>query len=268
MKIGVLAVKGSADHTLIAYSLAKFQAEKEEVHLYEFDVVYPKLLTLFPWEGEVIYRRLPQINREKCTLARKCIEACNFRILKEESGRLIHRSAICRGCGMCREVCPSRAISWREVPAGEIGSVHQENITLFGGRLADQQAWEGFLIRQLKEKYPLKGDAAVLKAPLGLGALSLRAIKEAEVFILVSEPYPALEEEISTFGQILQGFGVPGVLLLRTEDVPSSLEKIVQSWGVKIWAIPQVQIEKGKAIYEVFPTSRKILESIWSLGAA
>ncbi len=260
MIIGLLASRGGRGRSPLAYALAKLKAKEEETYLYEFDVAYPRLLDLFPWKGETVYRQLPKIEEQKCTLARKCFDTCRFGAMQEKEGRPWHREALCRGCGMCREVCPSKAISWAKVRAGEIGEAQEGRLILYGGRLDKNQAWEGFLIRQIKERFPVEGKTAVLKAPLGLGALSLRAVKEAEFLLLVTDLHPALEKEISTFGQILQGFGLSGGIILNQESVPKDLEAKIQAWGLKLWAIPKVSFE------EASPSWERIGQEIWSQG--
>ncbi len=268
MIIGILGAQGRVGRTTLAWSLARLLAEKGRVALYENDVAFPKLVSYLPWQGEEVKRKVTEIDPTKCKLVGKCLEACQFGIIKKEGNRLLHRLKLCRGCGSCREVCPEKAIFWKEVVTGELGKAEEGNLVLYAGRLAPEEGWEGYLARKLKETYPVSDDPAVLKAPFGLSAASLRTVKEAEALILITRPHPTLSDEIKTFGEILQGFGLPGGVVVNfSQEIPQEISSLAGSWGLKSWAIPRLKdLLPRKTFFEVAPELRPILEEIVTLG--
>ena len=267
MVIGLLAGRGNVGRTSLSLALARLAAERSKVSLYEYDVVSPKLIPFFPWQAEEVKRRITDIDREKCTLAGKCLEACQFGVIKREGDSVRHRLHLCRGCGACREVCPERAIVWKEVPCGEIGRGEQGNVTLHAARLRPEEGWDGFLTRKLRETFPQQGDA-VLKAPLGLSAPALRTVKDSEAFVLVSTVHPQVEDEVKVFGEIIQGFGVPGAVVLNlSAAVPESVSRLCQSLGLTTFSLPRVEgLAPGRELLAEAPELRPTLEEIIAWG--
>lgn len=51
------------------------------------------------------------INKDKCIFCGKCIKACFYQGLKDDGGT-IEVTEFCKGCGMCRAICPVEAIKF------------------------------------------------------------------------------------------------------------------------------------------------------------
>jgi len=242
MNIALLASRGGIGRTTLAFKLGQLKTKETEVFLYEFDVAYPKLISFFSnWSGQTIKRRVSKVLYDKCKFHQKCFDVCQFGAIKKENDKPIRIISICRGCGVCLDICPEHAIDWEEIVSGEVGEAQIDNLTLYAARLALGQAWEGFLIKKLKESYPIKENKInILKAPLGLGASSLRAVKDANVFILVTNPSVTLEEEIKTFGEIVQGFGITGFVIIRDKDALKDIETLISNLGLYSTSIPWI----------------------------
>ncbi len=266
MNIALLASTGGIGRTTLAFNLAKLKAEDTEVSLYEFDVAYPKLIPFFNnWSGETIKRRVSKVLYDKCKFHQKCFDVCQFGAIKKEDNKPVRVVSICRGCGVCVEVCPDHAIDWEEIVSGEIGQAKTDNLTLYAGRLALGQAWEGFLIRKIKESYPIEDNKAnILKAPSGLGAESLRAVKDANVFVLVTSPSIVLDEEIKTFGEIVQGFGAPGLVIIRDKEVSKEIEKLIYNFALHPTFIPWIPSLKEDSLEEFKSELKALLNTISS----
>ena len=266
MNIALLASTGGIGRSTLAFNLAKLKAEDTEVSLYEFDVAYPKLIPFFNnWSGETIKRRVSKVLYDKCKFHQKCFDVCQFGAIKKENNKPVRVVSICRGCGVCVEVCPDHAIDWEEIVSGEIGQAQTDNLTLYAAKLALGQAWEGFLIRKLKESYPMEGNKLnILKAPLGLGAENLRAVKDSNTFILVTSPSIILDEEIKTFGEIVQGFGVPGFVIIRDKEVSKEIEELISNFGLEPTCIPWIDSLKEGFPKEIETEIQSFLNKILS----
>ncbi len=263
MILGLMATKGNVGRTELTRSLAAYKVERgEDVFVYEFDVSNPKLIEYFPWDSDVVRRQVSKVDVSKCTLAGKCISACRFGAIEKVGEKLVRHPHFCRGCGHCKEVCPQGAIYFDEIEAGEVGSGRADKISFFAARLAPREAWEGLLIKRLKETYPIEGGPAILKAPLGLGAMSLRAVKDASSLYLVTRAHEGVEREINTFGQIVQGFDIPGAVIWRGKEVPEGVQKAAEGYGLKTLVLSVVPELGGTTRQEEEGT----LEEIWNLG--
>ncbi len=266
MVIGILAVKGNIGRSTFIRSLSSFWAKREEVSVYEMDVSNPKLISFYPWNEKTVKRRVSRVDHKKCDLSGRCFEACNFGAILRENGRVTRKPYFCRGCGRCKEVCPKGAIYFEEMESGQIGSGRDENISFFAGRLSSGDAWEGRLIKEIKESYPIEGKNAIFKAPLGLGAMSLRAIKDADTFLLVTSEHQGVKDEINTFGQIVQGFDMPGAVVFIGKRFPEDIRQEIDGHnmtGLFVPFIPElgnaILQEKDPNVQEVFEKTLKLL---------
>ncbi|NPA95891.1 MAG: hypothetical protein GXO58_10750 [Thermodesulfobacteria bacterium] len=269
MIIGLLASKGGVGRTTLARSLAEAATNerKSKCSLYEMDICNPKILSFYDWSGEQVTRKVSKVLHDKCKMVGKCLEACKFGAILKIDDKIGRRTGICRGCGLCRESCPEGAIDWDEKPAGEIGKVEQGDLAVIGGRIAKDDYWEGFLLKKIQDEYPLEPDMdAVIKAPLGLGATAMRAVKLVEAMVLVTTSHPGLEEEISTFGQILQGFGGPGGVVYQGSEAPQSLKEQCDNWGLECLVLPKLEGLEKETLQQRDPALAKELNKIWELG--
>ncbi len=262
MIIGLLASKGNVGRADLAMNLAEVALDQSgnKCSLYEMDICHPKILSKFSWNGSKVTRKVSKVIHEKCKMVGKCLEACKFGAIVKADDKIGRRTGICRGCGLCREVCPEGAIDWEEIEAGEIGRLEDGNLVVVGGRQANDNHWEGFLIKKIQEEYPIDPDQnVIIRAPLGLGATSLRAVKQAEVMVLCTASHPTLEHEVSTFGQIVQGFGIPGAIAFKGSTLPDALNSQAKDFGLETFQIPESDASKDSALKEN-------LTKIWQLG--
>ena len=267
MIVGLLASKGGVGRTTLARSLAEAVTggQQGECSLYELDVCNPKIFSFFSWSGDQVNRRVSKVDNEKCKMVGKCLEACKFGAILKMDDKIGRRTGICRGCGLCREVCPEGAIDWDEIQAGEIGKIKDDKLAIVGGRMAHNDYWEGFLIRKVQQEFPLDPDQhIVVKAPLGLGATALRAVKQAEAMLLVTTTHPSLENEISTFGQIIQGFGVPGGIVLQGSEVTQSVKEHCANLGLECFLVSHLEnFGDDETLQQHDPALAKQLDKIW-----
>lgn len=256
MVIGVLGLAGGVGRTTLAKALAKGL----DAPLYELDVGYPKL-----WpqeeEREPVSWRLSRFERQKCDLCGECVKACQFGSLVEEEGRIRHRSFICYGCGLCKEVCPQKAIVLKEVKVGEIVKGRLEGLTVYAGHLLRRAFLDGVVVKKLKEKYP-PSDKAVLKAPYGLHGEALRTVKEAMGLVLVVGPGENLPQEVKLFGEIVQGLGLPGVVIANRAEGSLGLETLCPTYGLSYaGSVPELPAFEGD-LFGAWPEAQDLVARI------
>ncbi len=257
MVIGVLGLAGGVGRSTLSRALARgFSAP-----LYELDVGYPKLWPQEEEERETVSWRLSRFERKKCDLCGECVKACQFGSLVEEDGRIRHRSFICYGCGLCKEVCPKKAIVLKEVKVAEVVKGRLEGLTVYAGRLLRRAFLDGVVVKKLKEKYPISGEA-ILKAPYGLHGEALRTVKEATGLVLVVGPGENLAQEIRLFGEIVQGLGLPGVVVANWAEGSLGLEALCPTYGLAYaGSVPELPSFEGDLL-EAWPETQTILTKI------
>ncbi len=55
----------------------------------------------------------PQIDLDKCTRCKRCLEYCLFDAITEKSGDIVIDQNVCTGCGGCMAICSDRAIKFQ-----------------------------------------------------------------------------------------------------------------------------------------------------------
>lgn len=249
MRLALLSERGRVGKTSLARAWAEFLAAP----LYELELGLPKLWPQEKETTEEVYWRLSRVDRRLCDLCEECIKNCQFGALLREGEVIKHRGYRCRGCGLCKEVCPQKAISLQKIKIAEIISGKNQAFPVYTARFLRGGTQEGVVWRRLFEKFPL-GEKAVLKAPTGLNGESLQAVKEAEAFLLVTT-LSRFQEEISLFVEMVQGIGLPGAVILNFSDVEEEVRSYAESQGLYwLGTIPSLEIKQPEqSLLAVYP---------------
>ncbi len=261
MRFAVLSQSGAVGKTTLALALAEYL----KAPLYELEVGFPKLWPKDPETLELVTWRLSRFDRRKCDLCEECVKNCQFQALVREGEVIKHRGHRCRGCGLCKEICPRKAISLKEIKLGEVAKGSLGPVSLYAARFLRGGTVEGVLWRRLFERFPPE-EKAVFKAPTGLNGESLQAAKEAEALILVTIPERA-ERELRLFAELVQGTGLPGGVVVsfsETDEFRSQAESLGLFWLGTIPYIPEVST--GKSLLEAWPAAQEMLSRFEGVG--
>ncbi len=112
MIISIASGKGGTGKTTVATNLALCLSNK--VQLLDCDVEEPNAhLFLNPvfQQKEPVFAPVPQIDLEKCTFCKKCMDICRFGALAVLKKDVMTFENLCHSCGGCFEVCPENAVS-------------------------------------------------------------------------------------------------------------------------------------------------------------
>ena len=144
-------------------------------------------------ERRDVVQALPQIDREKCDLCKRCSEVCAYGALAVVGKQVLVFPELCHGCGSCTLNCPTGAI--REVPdvKGVLERGRARGLGFAQGTLEVGAAMPSPAIRQLK-KWVLSGAAngrlVILDGPPGTSCPVVETIRHADFVLLVTEPTP------------------------------------------------------------------------------
>lgn len=237
MKIAVASGKGGTGKTLVAVNLASVLAAERPTMLLDCDVEAPNAhLFLRPElsEREVVAKRVPVVDEDRCTACRACTEACEFGALALIGGRVLVFDELCHGCGRCGLVCPSGAIAEVDHPlgiiergvAGELGFAH--------GRLHIGEAMASPIIRELKRGAPERG-AAILDAPPGTACSVISTLHGVDAVLLVTEPTPFGLHDLRAAVGVVRTLGLPaGVVINRDGIGDDDVERYCEEEGLPI----------------------------------
>jgi MinD superfamily P-loop ATPase len=221
--IAVASGKGGTGKTTVAVSLYRILADyyNHRVQLVDCDVEEPNDILFFPekhlHDKVSVYKKLPVIDREKCTYCRRCAEYCEFNaIVILPTAEFAEVNAdLCHSCGACLAACNDNAIHEMGEKIGEISSYGTMNGTgILEGRLKIGSSMQTMLIRELKTSVSSDTVINILDAPPGTSCPVVETVSEADYVILVTEPTPFGLHDLQLTVSILQEMDKPfGVVI-------------------------------------------------------
>ncbi|MGQ9588142.1 MAG: ATP-binding protein [Thermoplasmata archaeon] len=188
VRISIASGKGGTGKTLVAINLA---AVARDAVLVDLDVEEPNCHLFFSCEEEsrkVAHRKVPVIDKEKCTQCGNCAKVCEFHAIASLPKEVLVFDELCHGCGACAMFCPEGAIEERDYAIGEI--IHARVSGLQGliyGKLRIGEASAANLIRQVKREIPQDGFT-IIDSPPGTACPAVESIRGSDLCVLVTEP--------------------------------------------------------------------------------
>lgn len=220
-KIAIASGKGGTGKTSISVNLFHSLKQSAATTLVDCDVEEPNDLIFFPSSqkinSEEIHLQVAQIDNEKCTYCRRCVDWCEFNaitVIPPVSYTKIDPQ-LCHACGACLHACKDEAII--EVPH-LIGEVHQyqiaENGYLEEGNLRIGSPMQTSLIRALKKNISLNTEYIIFDAPPGTSCPVVETISDTDFIVLVTEPTPFGLHDLKLMIDLLKEVQIPfGVVI-------------------------------------------------------
>ncbi|MGB7605681.1 MAG: ATP-binding protein [Lutisporaceae bacterium] len=187
MRIAVLSGKGGTGKTLVSVNLAC--ASVKAVYV-DCDVEEPNgHLFLKPdiTDKQAVTVVVPELNLEKCTGCRKCVDFCKYNALALIKNKPMIFYEICHSCGGCILFCPEKAFTEKERAIGTIEEGISDNVTVLTGCLNTGEVSGVPIIKRLMEKLPTQ-DTVIIDCPPGSACVVMESIREADFCVLVAEP--------------------------------------------------------------------------------
>lgn len=223
MQVSILSGKGGTGKTTVAVNLAAVTGW----HYVDCDVEEPNgFIFLKPKvtaRGDVAIL-VPDINKEKCILCKKCVDICQFHALGMAKDQVLFFEKLCHGCGACQLVCPEDAISERGrtigiIEEGVCETGTGQGIKCIQGVLNLGEPMSGPIIRKIKQRITqdIQGTYLVDCSP-GSSCNVVKAIEESEYAILVTEPTEFGLHDLKIAVGLVRKMGIPFGLILNRAD--------------------------------------------------
>ena len=218
MVISIASGKGGTGKTTVAASLAyaindcvyiDCDVEEPNGHLF----LSPEIIL-----EEKIYKKLPDIDYNKCTFCGKCTEVCEFNALINLKSEIILFEEMCHWCGACKYFCPLKAINETEKEIGILrnGTVN-EQLLFVDGILKIGEASAEPLIHETK-KNVVDHKINIIDSPPGTSCSMIESIKGSDFCILVTESTPFGLSDLKLAVVVLQSIGIPFGVLINKYD--------------------------------------------------
>jgi MinD superfamily P-loop ATPase len=196
MKIAIASGKGGTGKTTLATNLAAFLSRRMAVVLTDLDVEEPNSGLFI--NGEQINRenkhtKVPEWQKEQCTLCGKCKEVCNFNAITQIMEEILVFPKLCHSCYACSELCPVDALPMVDKKMGVLKHLKSDNLDFVESKLDIGEEQAVPLIAQTLDYIDSNFNKNILKlfdSPPGTSCPVIEATKGADMVFLVSEPTP------------------------------------------------------------------------------
>ncbi len=238
-KIAIASGKGGTGKTTVSVNLQHFIAQKltPNVLLADCDVEEPNDRIFFPEtfvkSEEPVYQMVPEIDNEKCTFCRRCVDYCEFNaiVVIPPVKYAEVNSSLCHSCGACTVACQDGAITEKPNLIGTITKMDTGvGKGLAEGDLKVGSAMQTMMIKELKKSLNNSYDIILYDAPPGTSCPVVETVSDVDYVILVTEPTPFGLNDLVLMVELLLDLGKPfGVVVnkagLGNRDVYSFLEE-------------------------------------------
>jgi MinD superfamily P-loop ATPase len=237
MIISVVSGKGGAGKTTIATSLAHIL----KADYYDLDVDAPNgeyFLQPQDWQSRQVSQHQPVINQATCTACGLCTRECRFHALYKILDKIYLTETLCHSCNLCREVCPAGAISYQQMPIGEVrtGFSRRSMARAIIGDLAIGSTRGTALIQDIVRHMDASKRHVVIDGPPGNSCAAVAAIKPAELIVLVVEPTPfGLHDMLQTMA-IVESLQKPVIVIANKSQDDAPLQAVLDQRGYDLAA--------------------------------
>lgn len=259
MIISIASGKGGTGKTTVATNLVL--SLESGVQLLDCDVEEPNChLFLNPLIEETItvFTPVPEIDEDKCTFCRKCVDICRFKVIAIVGETVLTFPELCHSCGGCMLVCPEDAITetGRELGVVEKGSLN--NIDFVHGRLRIGEAMSPPLIKKVRS-FARSDKINIIDAPPGTSCPVIAAMKNTDFVLLVTEPTPFGLHDLKLAVEVVKILGIPHGLVINCSDIGDSR---VQEYAGQENLPILMEIPFDRRIAEAYSRGRPIVEEM------
>jgi MinD superfamily P-loop ATPase len=218
MIISIASGKGGTGKTTVAANLAA--SLDQPVTVLDCDVEEPNLhLFLHPHieSREKVIAPVPEIDLERCTLCKKCMEICRFNAIAVAGKSVVTFPELCHSCGGCMVICPEDAVTEKERVLGtvETGTAPFPDMTFGQGLLDIGQVMVPPVIRKVKSFRAPDQGITLIDAPPGTSCPVIAAMKDTDFVILVTEPTPFGLNDLKLAVETVRLMNIPHGLIIN-----------------------------------------------------
>jgi MinD superfamily P-loop ATPase len=239
MIITVASGKGGTGKTTFAVNLAYALAEGGvRTRLLDCDVEEPNdhlfVKPHFERRDEVKVPK-PVLDQGKCTGCGKCAEACTYNAIAVVKGKVLLFNELCHSCGVCSYVCPEGAFHEEDRSIGTVETAPiRENLSFGHGLLTIGETLAPKVVESVKEHVDPEA-VNILDASPGTACPVVKALEEADVAVMVTEPTPFGLNDLKLAVAMALEMGIPtGIVVNRSDGEDTVIQEYADQIGVPI----------------------------------
>ena len=236
MEIAVLSGKGGTGKTFISTNLAW---SLDKANYVDCDIEEPNghiFLKAEILDKELVNVEVPEVNMDKCTGCRTCVDFCKFNALSYVGDKLLVFEDMCHSCGGCSLLCPEKALTNRERSIGRIEIGRADNVNVYSGFLnigepSGTQIIEDLLLKTKESSYP-----TIVDSPPGTACIVMDSIKTADFCLIVAEPTSFGLHNIEMVYDLVKLFNKPmGLVINKSFGENTLIEDFAREKNIPIF---------------------------------
>jgi len=220
MIVSIASGKGGTGKTTVAVNMAL--SLNERVQLLDCDVEEPNAhIFLQPRIREVrpVYIPVPKVDERLCVHCGKCAEFCQFNAIAVTPGKVMMFPELCHGCGGCRLVCPTGAITEENRKIGVVKTgVSGGGIDFAYGELDVGEPMSVPVIRELKRNINPR-ETTIIDSPPGTSCPVIESVYGSDFCILVAEPTPFGLHDLKLMVGVLREIKIPFAVVVNRAGI-------------------------------------------------
>lgn len=253
IKIAIASGKGGTGKTTLAVNWSKILAEKYKVILYDLDVEEPDchiFLRIDNMDTVILTGGIPKVDKKLCTYCGLCSQKCEFNAIAVTGGLFQLFPELCHSCGRCINICPENALFEVDDRLGEVGFSSDGKLEFIHGKLDVGILQTKSLIHKVKKQLPRKmpsPDIIIYDCPPGNTCPTVEAVKDADYAVLVTEPSPFGQHDLSISVRMVRQMGLDvGVVINRSSEFDKIIEDYCKESQVTIFGRLPFSMEAAK----------------------
>jgi len=243
LEIVVASGKGGTGKTFIASNLTLFLKERMgNVVSLDADIEAPDLLTALGGPKNILKQHeiwdsaKAEIDYSKCVHCMRCLKVCSFHALREKSGRIEIIPEFCEGCGACKYVCPTNAITYKKTRTGVIYIAQcRLGVPVVTGDLEVGQRNLGHLVYEAKKvakkvAEEVNSKHIIVDAAAGIGCPVISSLAGADVLLIVVEPTPQSLKGAKRLLQVAEKFNLEKFMIINKYDLNREFSRKINDY--------------------------------------
>ena len=237
ISLSILSGKGGTGKTTLAVNLA---LALDNVQLLDADVEEPNdYIFISPEiekkEMESVMRLIPEVNDDKCTACRKCVDFCEYNALAMMLDNVLVFEEVCHSCGGCKIVCPENAITEKESELGKLRHDSLPDLDFWQGELNTGEEKAVPVIEKLKTKID-RNKKIIIDSPPGTTCPTIEAITDTDFTVVVTEPSSFGLHDLKMVIEMLNNIEQPFAVVINRAESDSDylIEDYCQAEGIEV----------------------------------
>jgi len=232
----VISGKGGTGKTSITASFASIadnavfadcDVDAADLHL----ILKPEIKATQEFNG----LKIAQIDKQKCTGCKKCIDSCNFDAISDKI-EIVKES--CEGCNVCAYVCPVDAITMVKRKSGFAYISETRFGPMSHATLLTAEEASGKLVTLVRENAKdlakKNGKELILiDGPPGIGCPVIASISGVDLVLIVTEPTLSAIHDLERIIGVAKHFKIPILVCINKYDINVNNSKKIEVYCKK-----------------------------------